>query len=86
MVKKKLNIDDDIGWFSNEMLNNFGPDIAATNWKGKNKWWYLSQLAKAVRELEDAMVKDESKKTSKNTIKAATKVANFSMIIADLHK
>lgn len=81
IAKEILEIDQEIEIFCGEMIKNFNKSAGKTGWKGKDKWWYLSQLAIAVRELETSMVKN-----SKDIAIKSSNVANVAMVISDLCK
>jgi hypothetical protein len=81
MPRKRIDIPEEIQSFAAKMIENFNKSPGEGGWKGNDYWWYLSQLAIAVRELEDAMVKN-----STNIEEKACNVANTAMIINDLYK
>lgn len=67
--------------FSEKMEKDLSKDVNKKDWnKSKDPWWYLSQLAKNVNELEGSM------KARKNINKLTVSIANYSLIISQLYK
>jgi hypothetical protein len=69
--------------FAKRMAADILTDLEKQGWdKSKDKWIYFGRLARAINAMDDAMMD----KSNEDVYEKAVSVANFAMIVANLHK
>ena len=69
--------------FAKSMAADILTDLEKKDWdQSRDKWIYFGKLARAINVMDDAMMD----KNNADVYEKAVSVANFAMIVANLHK
>lgn len=71
---------DEIKLFSEQIQNDLITDINKEDWRGKDHWWYFSQMAKHFNALDDAL----TAKSKDDVIKQTINIGSYCVILRTL--